>query len=92
MISEHTALNTPDQKPFVGTWCSPFSRQRVAGIGACFVRLTRTITAWNRVPALPYAALWEASIMVSLLTERESHTPDPFAAEMPFLSDAWLRG
>jgi hypothetical protein len=92
MISEQSALNTRTRQLSVGTSRYPFSRQRVAGIGASFAQLTRGLTTWARVPALPYAALWEASLMVSLLTEHESQKPDPFATEMPFLTDAWLRG
>jgi hypothetical protein len=92
MISEHTALNTATPKLFVGPWLAPFSRQRVAGgIGTSFAQLTRALTAWARVPALPHAALWEATIMVGLLTERESHTSGPFATEMPFMTDGWPR-
>jgi len=40
---------------------------------------------------VPYATLWEASVIVSLQQEPEVFQPDPFAGEMPFLKHSWPR-
>jgi hypothetical protein len=84
MISEQTALNTLTPEPLVGTRRATFCCQQVAGMGASCIRaslagLMRAFTAWASSPSLPHAALWEASVIVSLVTtEHASHTPDPF--------------
>jgi hypothetical protein len=36
------------------------------------------VISWIRIAALPYATLWEASLVVDLLTERDIQEPDAF--------------
>ncbi len=72
MISEHIdhiGLHTPAriQVPNI-----TFGERQLAAIGAMSRKLRVGVTTWIRVPALPYAALWEASLNVSLL---EGNTP-----------------
>jgi hypothetical protein len=47
---------------------------------------------WARTPALPYAALWEGSVVAGMLHEPTDFEPDPFTSDMPFLKDVWPRG
>ena len=53
--------------------------------------MSAAVTKWAKVPLLPYAALWEASVIVSLLKERDDFEPDRYATEMPLLMDDWPR-
>jgi len=41
---------------------------------------------------VPYATLWEASVIVSLQQEADVFQPDPIASETPFLKHSWPRG
>ena len=46
-----------------------------------------------KTPALPYAALWEASFVVGLLAERERRPRRDAESRSPVSrTDAWLRG
>jgi hypothetical protein len=54
--------------------------------------LSHAVISWIRIGALPYATLWEASLVVDLLAERDTQEPDAFSKEMPFSPDSWLRG
>jgi hypothetical protein len=91
MISEQTALNTPRVSSMTAVWHAPFGRQ-LAALGMSLARLTRDVQAWAHVPALPHAALWEASVVVDLVNGQKFHEPDPVVGEPPFLTDSWLRG
>ena len=45
-----------------------------------------------RAPPLPWATLAEINILVRLIAsagESDTHAPDPFSTEAPFLSDSW---
>jgi len=66
-------------------------RPRLTAIGAMAQRAIRALRGWARVPVLPYATLWEASIVTSLLTTGELVEPDRYATEAPFLTDSWPR-
>jgi len=64
-----------------------------AGLAALAARATSPIRGFVKAPVLPYAAVWEANVLVSLLQRKKKDVePDPFATEMPFLSDSWPRG
>jgi hypothetical protein len=39
-------------------------------------QVTGAIRRWAKAPLLPSAALWEASVVVGLLKERECFEPD----------------
>ena len=67
-------------------------RRRSIAIGAMAQRVIRALRGWAKVPVLPYATLWEASIVASLLTSREFLEPDGYGTEAPFLTDSWPRG
>jgi hypothetical protein len=92
MISQQTALNTPTRTFATGTPRPVFARAHFTAIGTSLARLTHALQAWASAPALPYAALWEASVVVDLLGDQNLYEPDPLATERPYLTDAWLRG
>jgi hypothetical protein len=92
MIPTQTALNTSVATQVTGTWQASIVRPLVAGPGAALIQLKQTLRAWVRVPALPYAALWEGSVLANLVDDRKVYEPDPFAGEAPFLGDSWPRG
>ena len=91
MIAEQTALHSPKQTVVTGTWRAPFDRPHLTGIRVVAREFTRSMTV-ARVPVLPFAALWEASVVVSLLNQRESFDSDPPDVDTSVLTDAWLRG
>ena len=92
MITEQLALHSPRQTVVTGAWRAPIDRPQLTGIRAVAWHFTRSLTDWARVPVLPYAALWEASVVVSLLNQRESFESDRPTADTFVLTDAWLRG
>jgi hypothetical protein len=61
-------------------------------IGAMAQQAIWALCGWAKVPVLPYAALWEASVITSLLTGHGLFEPDGFATETPFLTNSWPRG
>jgi hypothetical protein len=91
MIIERTLPHSPKQTVVTGAWHAPTDRPHVTGIGRVACHFTRSLTQWARVPVLPYAALWEASVVVSLLNERESFESDRATPDKSVLTDAWLR-
>jgi hypothetical protein len=92
MIVEETLLHSPRQTVMTGAWRATIDRADVTEIRAVVCHFTRSLTEWARVPALPYAALWEASMVVSLMNQRASFDFDRSTADTSILSDAWVRG
>jgi len=80
MISEHTAPHTPTATLTFGTWHSGITRH-LASIWTSLTGLTSDVEAWASVPALPYAVLWEASVVVGLVDGRELHASDAVASD-----------
>jgi hypothetical protein len=64
----------------------------MAVLGTVAHSLTHTLVDWARVPIMPYAPLWEASVVVSLIQEQQSFEPDLYSSETPSLTDSWLHG
>jgi hypothetical protein len=85
MISEHTARTAPARIALSGTWRAP-----VTGRAAVY-RFTSMLSQWVRIPVLPYAALWEASLVAGQRGDRKTFAPDPPSTGMPCLTDSWLR-
>jgi hypothetical protein len=92
MVSEQTVLNTPVRNPVSDTWRVPATRHHVERIRGAAYRLVGIVCQWVRIPVLPYAALWEASLIAGQLDDRKTFKLDPFSTETSFLSDSWLRG
>ena len=92
MIAEQPALHSPKQTVVTGAWRAPIDRPHLTGIRAVACQFTRSLTDWARGPVLPYAALWEASVVVSLLNQRESFDSDRPVGDTSVLIEAWLRG
>jgi hypothetical protein len=81
MISDQTALNTSTRTFVTGTQRPVFARAHLTAIGTSLAGFTRSLQAWARVPALPYASLWEASVVVDLLSDQKLYEPDPLGTE-----------
>jgi hypothetical protein len=64
----------------------------MAVLGTVAHGLTHSLVGWARVPIMPYAPLWEASVVVSFIQEQQSFEPDLYSSDTPFLTDSWLRG
>jgi hypothetical protein len=92
MIVEQTLLHRPKETVVTAAWRAPIGRPYFTEIRARAGRFTRSLIACARVPVLPYAALWEASVVVSLLNQRESYESDRPTAHTFVLTNAWLRG
>jgi len=60
-------------------------RETAAG-RAILQRVATILHDWAATPALPHAALWEASVVTGMLLD--AFEPDPFATEPPCLGQA----
>ncbi len=92
MISEQTVLDSRVLPAVTGTLRAPAASLHVAGVGTAVHRFTGMVAQWLRIPVLPYAALWEASLVARQLVDKKTFEPDPFSTETSFLTDLWLRG
>lgn len=72
-------------------WRTPVNWHPLAGIGVAAHQVAAAVKSWARMAVLPYAALWEASFVVSRFKEEDYFEPDRYATEMPFLKDSWPR-
>ncbi len=63
-----------------------------AAIGRIVHRVAGALGHRAKAPVLPYAHLWEASVVVGLLTNPQYFEPDRYAIDTPFLPDSWPRG
>ena len=89
MIAEQTAVNARTQNLVVNAL---INRQWLDAIGAGSGRLTRMLGAWLNVAALPYATLWEASLVANLVNDGTRYEADPDANDLPLLTNSWLHG
>jgi hypothetical protein len=92
MISEQATFQQPTQVVAIRTSGAPIGRHQFVALGAVLRRSAHKLGRWARVPALPYAALWEASLVAGMVREPKDFEPDPFASETPFLSNSWPLG
>ena len=89
MMSDQIAVRSRTDLAVPGV---PLGRRSMTTISAMLHRIAASIGDWSSIPCLPYAALWEASVVVDQVNDRKIYEPDPFATELPFLSDSWPRG
>jgi hypothetical protein len=87
MISDRTAVQTLGRTAIPRTWHTPFGRDWVATIAATTRRVARAVRSFAKVPPLPYAALWEASVLVSLVKAADRDKPDSFPTQTVFPTD-----
>jgi hypothetical protein len=92
MIAEQTVLKTQTPTVMTRTSRAPASRRPLTAMRSSALALSHAVISWIRIGALPYATLWEASLVVDLLAERDIHQPDAFSRQMPSGPDSWLRG
>jgi hypothetical protein len=91
MITDQTAVQRLSSTAAIGTSHASLRKRQLSAIGAKVRRMSAALSKWVKVPLLPYAPLWEASVIVSLLKERDYFEPDRYATEMPWLTDDWPR-
>jgi len=90
MISDLTASQTLTTGPARLKWHLPIQFGRLAAVAANAIgRVATAITAFAKMPALPYATLFEANVLIKLLNDTEYYEPDPFATESPFITSPW---
>jgi hypothetical protein len=84
MISEYSAVQIASRTALDRTWHSPVGEDRVAGLRALTQRVTSGVMRFARTPVWPYAALWEASVLVGLVRAADpgkarssTHAPSP---------------
>jgi hypothetical protein len=92
MISDLTTSQTLTSRRTARTLRLPigFGRSVIVAASAGG-RMISAIKAFAKAPVLPYAALFEANVLVSLLKEREDYEPDRFASGFPFATSLWPR-
>jgi hypothetical protein len=90
MISEQIAIQDPI-RPAERTWRQAAASLPKVAILTFTSRVTRAIYGFVKAPMLPYAALFEAEMLLGMRRKREYFEPDPFATEAPFLDDSWPR-
>src|SRR5438876_1624168 len=90
MISEQIAIQ-PTTRPAARTWRRVVVSLPKAAILTFTSRVMRAIHGFVKAPMLPYAALFEAEMLLGMRRKREYFEPDPFAIEAPFLDDSWPR-
>jgi hypothetical protein len=90
MISEQIAIQDPT-RPAARTWRVVAVSLPKAAILTFTSRVTRAIHEFAKAPTLPYAALFEAEMVLGMRRKREYFEPDPFATKAPFLDDSWPR-
>jgi hypothetical protein len=88
MISTQTVAQAP-KRSAIAAFSAPIGGRQLSAVVHGLGRMVKHVASGCFVP---YATLWEASFMVSLLQEPEIFEPDPFAGETPFLKDFWPRG
>lgn len=91
MISEQTTGRAPVSIT-AATMRRPFGQIQLTALSCVARRVTGVLRKWAGAPVLPYASLWEASVLLDVLTEREYFEPDRYTAEAPFVTDSWPRG
>jgi hypothetical protein len=93
MISEQSALQHISSNSASQDWSVTPPHKAISVVAALFASAARGIMHFIQIPALPSAALWEASTLVRILasTEKTEYRPDLFSTESPFLSDRWPR-
>jgi hypothetical protein len=91
MISEQTALPAQARIVTGRTFATPVGARQLAVLGGILQRAAVNLRGWARLPALPYAAVWEASVVAGMLHEPKEYEPDRFATEAPFLDNGWPR-
>ena len=91
MIAEHPSVYRSTSS--TATFRAAAVQHHPGSIAMLVHRVAGAIKTWMKTPALPYAALWEASLVVGLLAERERRPRrDADVAQPVSRTDAWLRG
>jgi hypothetical protein len=91
MIADQTASST--QTSFMPRGLpSVIASDRLSAIGFALHRVGEACRGWAKAPVLPYAELWEASVILRLTSDRDENPPDRYATETPFMTDLWPRG
>ncbi len=92
MISEQSRLqhlsNSASQD-----WRLTLPHNTIGTVAAFVAGEARGVKHFIQIPVLPSAALWEANMLVSMLSagEKTEYGPDRFSSEASFLSDNWPR-
>jgi len=92
MISEQTALSAATRIETIRSFAAPISRRQLAVAGDILQRAATGLRGWVRIPALPYAALWEASVVAGTLREPKDFEAARSSTETGPIRDSWLRG
>lgn len=86
-------LNDQAIRPEVTVAVRPWNSHLPIGLNrlrAVVGSAARAVASWARIPILPDAALWEASLWARQTDPRDGCVdPDAFSCESPFLRDGW---
>ena len=88
MISTQMLAQAPNRNA-ISAFSAPISGRQVSALVHGLGRTVRHLASGCFVP---YAALWEASVIASRQQESQAFRPDPFATETPFVKDSWPCG
>ena len=89
MRSHQIAIRNRTDVTMPQAWRVPVARRSATAISAMVNRAGAAVGHWARIPYLPYAVLWEASVLVGALQTSESFEPAGNAEGGQFLSLSW---
>jgi hypothetical protein len=78
MIAELTAFRAATDSVLTPRWRAPIDADLFGAFPSMVRRVGRAMAGWARTPVLPYATLWEASLVVGVVTEPEFCKPQRY--------------
>jgi hypothetical protein len=83
VMSDWTAVETRSRSVTRCTLPSPLVRQWLARVPTLARRVTGVVAKFAKPPLLPYAALWEASILVGLVNGADRVDSESLPPQIP---------
>jgi hypothetical protein len=90
MAVDRNIVHTPTNSALTLNWRISIDAHLLRACGGTVRRVGHAIAGWTRTPVLPYAAVWEASLVSSLATESEFYQRDRHVT-VPFHADSRTR-
>jgi hypothetical protein len=91
MVVDRNIVHTPANSALTLNWHISIDAHLLRACGGTVRRVGHAIAGWARTPMLPYAALWEASVVASLGREPEFYERDGHVTDMPCHTDSRSR-
>jgi hypothetical protein len=88
MVVDRNIVRTPTNSALTLNWRISIDAYLLRACGGTVRRVGHAIAGWAKTPVLPYAAVWEASVVASLATEPEFYERERHLTAMPFDGDS----